>query len=58
MKKPSSPVLRHGYVLMAKGEHVLVIHPNKSRTKVLNCRLTEETADRIILEAGKPVEYR
>jgi|WetSurMetagenome_2_1015567.scaffolds.fasta_scaffold1148679_2 hypothetical protein len=58
MKQADSPILRRGYTLMPKGEHVLVIRPDKSRTKVINCRLTEQTADRIISKAGKPVEYR
>lgn len=58
MKKDEGPILRRGYTLIPKGEHVLVIRPDKSRTKVINCRLTAETADRIIGQAGKPVEYR
>lgn len=58
MKKLPKPIFRKGHTLYEAGEHVIVIRPDKSSTKVLNCRLTEETADRIILEAGKPVEYR
>lgn len=58
MKQPPSPILRRGYVLIPSGEHALVIRPDKSRTKVINCRLTEQTADYIIAKAGQPVEYR
>lgn len=58
MKKPPEPILRRGYTLIPKGQHVLVIRPDKTRMTVINCELKKETADLIIIQAGKPVEYR